>query len=115
MHNLSSGATKRAEKPPELSSHHFSKKNHNASESLETGGSMNLPQHMTCKQAAEFLCCAEYTLRLSRTTGLLFNKRAPEYRKLGRKVIYDTRTLINWVKQFELIRNTACNSVEGNK
>ena len=76
---------------------------------------MNLPQHMTCKQAAEFLCCAEYTLRLSRTTGLLFNKKAPEYRKLGRKVIYDTRTLIDWVKQFELIRNTACYLMETNK
>ena len=73
---------------------------------------MNPPQHMTCKQAAEFLCCAEYTLRLSRTTGVLFNKKAPAYRKLGRKVIYDIQTLIDWLKQFELVQNTASYSPE---
>lgn len=73
---------------------------------------MHLPQHMTCKQAAEFLCCAEYTLRQSRSTGLLFNKRAPEYRKLGRKVIYDTENLVSWLKQFNLIQNTSSSSEE---
>jgi hypothetical protein len=67
---------------------------------------------MTCKQAAEFLCCAEYTLRQSRSTGLLFNKRAPEYRKLGRKVIYDTENLVSWLKQFNLIQNTSSSSEE---
>jgi hypothetical protein len=75
---------------------------------------MNIPQHMTCKQAAEFLCCAEYTLRLSRTTGLLFTKKAPAYRKLGSKVIYDTQTLVDWVKQFELVQNTTGYSPEEN-
>ena len=73
---------------------------------------MNLPQHMTCKQAAEFLCCAEYTLRLSRTTGVLFSKKAPAYRKLGRKVIYDIQTLVDWLKQFELVQSTASYSPE---
>lgn len=73
---------------------------------------MHLPQHMTCKQAAEFLCCAEYTLRQSRSTGLLFNKRAPEYRKLGRKVIYETQNLIGWLEQFDLVQNTSSYSKE---
>lgn len=73
---------------------------------------MQLPQHMTCKQAAEFLCCAEYTLRQSRSTGLLFNKRAPEYRKLGRKVIYETENLVSWLKQFNLIQSTSISSEE---
>ena len=76
---------------------------------------MHLPQHMTCKQAAEFLCCAEYTLRQSRSTGLLFNKRAPEYRKLGRKVIYDTENLVSWLKQFNLNQNTSSSSEEEEK
>ena len=74
---------------------------------------MNLPQHMTCKQAADFLCCAEYTLRLSRTTGVLFNKKAPAYRKLGRKVMYDSKILADWVNQFDLIGNTAAYRLEG--
>ena len=73
---------------------------------------MNPPQHMTCKQAAKFLCCAEYTLRLSRTTGVLFSKKAPAYRKLGRKVIYDIQTLVDWLKQFELVQSTASYSPE---
>lgn len=73
---------------------------------------MHLPQHMTCKQAAEFLCCAEYTLRQSRSTGLLFNKRAPEYRKLSRKVIYETQNLIGWLEQFDLVQNTSSYSKE---
>ena len=73
---------------------------------------MHLPQHMTCKQAAEFLCCAEYTLRQSRSTGFLFNKKAPAYRKLGRKVIYNTKSLVEWLKQFELVQNTASYSTE---
>ena len=68
---------------------------------------MHLPQLMTCKQAAEFLCCAEYTLRQSRSTGLLFNKKAPEYRKLGRKVVYDTQNLIGWLQQFDPVQNTS--------
>lgn len=74
---------------------------------------MHLPQDMTCKQAAEFLCCAEYTLRQSRSTGFLFNKRAPEYRKLGRKVIYETQNLIGWLEQFDLVQNTSSYSKEG--
>ena len=73
---------------------------------------MHLPQHMTCQQAAEFLCCAEYTLRQSRSTGLLFNKRAPEYRKLGRKVIYETHNLIGWLEQFDRVQNTSSYSEE---
>lgn len=73
---------------------------------------MKLPQHMTCKQAAEFLCCAEYTLRQSRSTGLLFNKKAPVYRKLGRKVIYEYQNLIGWLEQFDLVHNTSSYSKE---
>lgn len=75
---------------------------------------MHLPQLMTCKQAAEFLCCAEYTLRQSRSTGLLFNKTAPEYRKLGRKVLYEAKILVEWLKQFDLINNTAAHRLEDN-
>jgi hypothetical protein len=58
-------------------------------------------------EAAAFLNCSPYTLRLSRSTGKLFGVSAPSYKKRGRSVIYLTERLKEWESQFDEIANTA--------
>ena len=58
-------------------------------------------------EAAAFLNCSPYTLRLSRSTGKLFGVAAPHYKKRGRSVTYSTDSLKEWESQFEEIANTA--------
>ena len=58
-------------------------------------------------EAAAFLNCSPYTLRLSRSTGKLFGVIAPPYKKRGRSVTYSTDSLKEWESQFEEIANTA--------
>lgn len=59
------------------------------------------------KQAAGFLGFAVSTLKISRVTGTLAGVKAPAYRKLGRKVVYDTSILEDWLGQFGNQPNTA--------
>lgn len=73
---------------------------------------MILPPLNTHQAAAE-IGCAEYTLRLSRTTGILLGKLAPKYRKLGRKVIYYHEDLQAFLEQFEKQTNTSVDLVKG--
>lgn len=61
----------------------------------------------TTHQAARFIGCAPSTLKISRVTGTLLGRRAPAYRKLGRKVVYDRDVLQAWLEQFGTRTNTA--------
>lgn len=58
-------------------------------------------------EGAAFLNCSPYTLRRSRTTGLLLGVSAPAYKKRGRSVTYLRETLEAWEAQFKEQRNTA--------
>lgn len=58
-------------------------------------------------EAAAFLNCSPYTLRLSRSTGHLLGVNAPTYKKRGRSVTYSTDRLKEWESQFEEIASTA--------
>ena len=66
----------------------------------------NKPRFDTA-EAAEFICCATVTLKISRVTGILLGVPAPAYRKLGRKVVYDRDTLQAWIDQFGTQTSTA--------
>jgi len=59
------------------------------------------------KAAADFLGCSPSTLKISRVTGRLLGSKAPAYRKIGRKVIYDHETIHSWFNQFQPRNNTA--------
>ncbi len=48
-------------------------------------------------EAAKMLSVAEQTLYNSRTSGLLFGKKAPPHVKLGRSVRYRPQAIRNWV------------------
>ena len=58
-------------------------------------------------QAAPYLGVAPLTLRNSRSTGLLCGVATPRYRKIGRRVVYERRTLDEWLDQFQEVGNTA--------
>ena len=53
----------------------------------------------TSAQAANEISIAESTLRKSRVTGILCGRPAPQYTKLGRRVIYDSEDLYYWLAQ----------------
>jgi len=62
----------------------------------------------TTQEAAIFLGCSPFTLKVSRTTGQLLGHGAPAYRKLGkRKVVHDIETLQAWLDQFGTRTSTA--------
>ncbi|BBN60267.1 helix-turn-helix domain-containing protein [Hydrogenovibrio marinus] len=56
---------------------------------------------LTSKEAAEFLGCAEITLRAARVSGVLFGLPAPAFKKLGRRVYYSIEELEAWVLQIK--------------
>lgn len=58
-------------------------------------------------EAATYLNCSPYTLRRSRSTGILFGVQAPAYIKRGRKVDYELKTLQAFQSQFIEQLNTA--------
>ena len=62
---------------------------------------------LTSKEAAVYLGCALNSLKLSRSTGLLFSVRAPAYMKMGYSVRYNLSTLDAWLSQFTEKQNTA--------
>jgi len=72
---------------------------------MENGKST--PLRLNTKAAAAFLGCSPSTLKISRVTGTLLGSKAPPYRKLGRKVVYDHEALHNWLDQFQPRTNTA--------
>lgn len=56
---------------------------------------------LTSKEAANYLGCAEITLRTSRSQGELFGLPAPSFKKLGRRVYYSKDVLEKWKGQLE--------------
>ena len=66
-----------------------------------------LRQALDTKQAAALIGCAPYTLKLSRSTGMLLGSPGPVYRKMGRIVRYDLETIEAWIAQFTIQQNTA--------
>ncbi|UKH48617.1 hypothetical protein [Vibrio phage vB_ValP_FGH] len=53
---------------------------------------------LTSAQAAEYLGYSEYTLRKSRSTGVLCGHETPKYIKLGPKAIrYEQEALDQWI------------------
>jgi hypothetical protein len=63
--------------------------------------------NLNTKEAAIFINCSPYTLRLSRSTGKLFGVDAPLYKKRNRSVVYSRSSLELWENQFEEIPNTS--------
>ena len=62
---------------------------------------------LVSKDAATYLGCAPNSLKLSRSTGLLFSVKAPAYLKMGKSVRYKVATLDTWLSQFDERQNTA--------
>lgn len=57
--------------------------------------------------ASAYLAVAPTTLRNSRSTGLLCGLPAPKFRKMGRKVIYLTKDLDEWLAGLPTYQNTS--------
>lgn len=58
-------------------------------------------------ESAAYLNVAPFTLRNSRSTGILLGKPAPRFRKRGRKVIYERTELDRYNDQFPQLQNTS--------
>lgn len=58
------------------------------------------------KDAAQYLCVSEISIRNSRITGLLGGIKAPSFRKIGRKVIYMKSDLDMWIEGLPSYENT---------
>jgi len=56
---------------------------------------------LTSNQVAEMLGLSNQTMRTSRTTGRLWDKKAPDYLKMGRTVRYELETVEAWIEQFK--------------
>lgn len=56
---------------------------------------------LTSNQVAEMLGLSNQTMRTSRTTGKLWDKKAPDYLKMGRTVRYELETVEAWIEQFK--------------
>ncbi len=69
---------------------------------------MKTNQLLNTSSFAESIDCSPYTLRLSRTTGLLFGKPAPEFIKIGKSCFYRQETIEQWIVENGVVcRNTA--------
>lgn len=66
-----------------------------------------LNEKLTTKDAGTYLNYTEYTMRRARSEGRLAGVESPKYRKIGRRVFYDQRTLDEWLSQFKEQSNTA--------
>lgn len=61
----------------------------------------NLQEVNTSKEAAFTLRVSDFTMRLSRSTGMLLGTNAPNHSKYGRAVRYHAGDLMNWFEQNE--------------
>ncbi len=58
---------------------------------------------LSTEQAAVVLNTSPVVLRDARSSGMLFGRPAPDYRKVGtRKIVYESQTLIDWVESAPL-------------
>ena len=56
---------------------------------------------LTSNQVAEMLGLSNQTMRTSRSTGRLWDKKAPDYLKMGRTVRYELEAVEAWIDQFK--------------
>lgn len=69
------------------------------------------PKLLDSKQASNYLGCGPNSLKVSRSSGILYGVRAPAYLKIGNKSIrYKISTLDEWLEQFTEQNNTAQNT-----
>ncbi|MDX5338010.1 MAG: hypothetical protein LPK25_03210 [Cyclobacteriaceae bacterium] len=69
---------------------------------------MNIaPIACNTKVAAEYLGISEFTLKQSRSTGMLCGLPTPPYRKAGTKVFYEISKLKEWLSNVPEYFNTA--------
>lgn len=61
----------------------------------------NLQEVNTSKEAALAIRVADYTMRLSRSTGQLLGTKAPHHVNYGRAVRYHAGELMDWFEQNE--------------
>ncbi len=66
-----------------------------------------LPAALSNKDAATYIGYAPLTLKLSRISGELGGVPAPEFKKIGRKVIYLREVLDAWLKKQPTYQNSA--------
>ena len=58
---------------------------------------------LSTEDAAKVLNTSPTVLRESRSSGKLFGRKSPSYRKVGdRKIVYEAQTLIDWVESAPL-------------
>lgn len=78
-------------------------------ESKKTESKINLDNkpYLNDYEAAAFLNVSPFTLRKSRTTGVLLGKPAPKHRKRGRKVDTSRAECEKYNAQFPEFENTA--------
>ena len=58
-------------------------------------------------QAAEYIGFMPSTLRLSRCIGRIAGVAPPKFKKIGSRVVYDTKDLDDWLEQFPTFNNNA--------
>ena len=58
-------------------------------------------------EAAKILGVAPITMKVSRQTGTLLGKPAPEFLKMGRLIRYKNYVLVEWVEQFRSYNTTS--------
>ena len=65
---------------------------------------------LTTEGAAIYLNLSVVYLKQARTSGILCGRKAPPFRKVGRKAMYRYEDLANWVNQFPV--QTVLSSVD---
>jgi hypothetical protein len=82
-----------------------------SAQTTSAGYNLDKPD-FTNNELAAILGCAPYTVRRSRTTGILLGKKAPRYKNRGRKIAYPREEVVAFDGQFELQENTAQNRAD---
>jgi hypothetical protein len=79
------------------------------SDSNKTVGKTETVKPISCDQddAAKFLGVPVNSLRKSRSTGLLYGVKAPEYKKTANRVFYQYAVLEEWLKNLPTFENSA--------
>lgn len=62
---------------------------------------------MNTDEASGYLKVAMNSLKLSRHSGMLCGRKAPPFRKMGRKVVYFIEDLDNWLEELPVYTNTS--------
>ena len=63
-------------------------------------------QNLSEKQVNQEFGIPHNSLRISRTSGVLWGQQAPSYIKIGHRVLYKRKVIEDWFAQFESVNNT---------